>query len=418
MTLSELNNLVRQVLEDSFPDEYWVEGELMDAHVAGNGHFYAELIQKDEAGRGILARARVNCWARQFGMLHLRFQHETGETLRSGLQVKMLVRITFHEQYGYALNMVDVDASYTMGDMARRRREILAQLEADGIINDNKALPLPRLLTRIAVISSESAAGYGDFCDQLLNNDYNLSFHVTLFPSVMQGQGVPDSIIRSLEEILSPSHSSEGDGSTSSLPYDLVVIIRGGGATSDLSDFDSYPLASCIAQYPLPIVVGIGHERDQTVLDFVAHTRVKTPTAAAAFVIDHQLEEAALLSELEQRIQLAVQQRLERERLRLERITAFLPLAFSRLRERMEHQLELLSSRLLAALQQRLEREKAHLQLLEQKLKGLDPERLLKLGYSITLCQGRVVRSAADLKAGDEIMTKLEDGTVTSVVAE
>lgn len=415
MTLSELNSLVRQVLEDSFPDEYWVEGELMDAHVAWNGHFYAELIQKDEAGCGILARARVNCWARQFGMLHLRFQHETGETLRSGLQVKLLVRITFHEQYGYALNMVDVDPSYTMGDMARRRREILAQLEADGIINDNKALPLPRLLTRIAVISSQTAAGYGDFCDQLLNNDFNLRFHITLFPSVMQGQGVPESIIDSLQQILaSPLHNEEGQGEP---PYDLVVIIRGGGATSDLSDFDSYPLASCIAQFPLPVVVGIGHERDQTVLDFVAHTRVKTPTAAAAFVIDHQLEEAALLSELEQRIRLSVLQRLEREHQRLERITAFLPLAFSRLKERMEHQLEMLSSRMATAIRQRLERENSRLTLLEQRLKGLDPERLLKLGYSITLCQGKVVRNAADLKPGDQITTKLEHGTVVSVVA-
>lgn len=405
MTLLELNSLVRHVLESTLDEEYWVQGELLDAHVAGNGHFYAELIQKDEAGRSIVARARVNCWARQFGMMHLRFQHETGETLRSGLQVKILVRVTFHEQYGYALNILDVDASFTLGDMARQRREILAQLEADGIINDNKELLLPRLTNRIAVISSETAAGYGDFCDQLLNNEYGLRFSARLFPAVMQGANVPESVICAMESVLACDEE-----------FHAVVIIRGGGATSDLSDFDSYPLASCVAQYPLPVVVGIGHDRDQTVLDFVAHTRVKTPTAAAAFLIDHQLEETALLSEYEETILRGASQRIEREHQRLERVAAILPLAFSRFRERMEHNMDMLWQRMQNAVAQRLEREGNRLTLLEQRLKGFDPERLLRYGYSITLCNGKLVRDASSLKTGDEIMTKLENGTITSIV--
>lgn len=427
ITLLELNRLVRRVVENALDDEYWVQGELLDARVASNGHFYAELIQKDADGRCIVARARVNCWARQFGMLHLRFQHETGETLRSCLQVKILVRVTFHEQYGYALNMLDADSAFTMGDMARRRREILAQLEKDGIIDDNRALPLPRLTNRIAVISSETAAGYGDFCDQLLHNEYGLRFTVTLFPSIMQGGSVPESVMEAMECVLERQED-----------FDAVVIIRGGGATSDLSDFDNYPLACCVAQCPLPVIVGIGHDRDETVLDFVAHTRVKTPTAAAAFLVEHQSDEASFLAELEDAVVTGAQRRLEREHQRLERIAAILPLAFSRFREKLGHRLEmlehciasavsgrqereknrlgLLEQRLSQAVLSRMEREKNRLILLEQRLESLHPDRLLRFGYSITMCNGRLVRDASMLRSGDEITTRLENGTVNSIV--
>lgn len=405
MTLLELNTLVRRIIEGTMVDEYWVQGELLDARVASNGHFYAELIQKDETGRNILARARVNSWARQFNMLHLRFQRDTGETLRSGLQVKILVRVTFHEQYGYALNMIDVDPTFTMGDMARKRREILAQLEADGIIDDNKTLPLPRLANRIAVISSETAAGYGDFCDQLHANEYGLRFTTRLFPATMQGPTVPESVMQAMEKVLESWED-----------FDVVVIIRGGGATSDLSDFDNYELACCIAQCPLPVIVGIGHDRDQTVLDFVAHTRVKTPTAGATFLVDHQKEEAALLEELNERIVDGVVQRIESEHQRLERLASVLPLAFLRVRERMEHRLELMTERMRNAILQRLERERSKLDIMQQRFDSLNPERLLRFGYSITTCNGLLVRDASKLKPGDEITTQLENGTINSIV--
>ena len=292
-TLYELNRMVRSVLESSLDEEYWVVGELSDATQGYGGHFYGELIEKEEDGKRILARARVTCWARTYNLLSLRFQRDTGQTLHAGMKVRLLVRVTFHEQYGYALNMLDADSNFTLGDMAKRRREILEQLERDGILHDNQTLKLPRLLKRIAVVSAAGAAGYGDFCNQLAGNDYGLAFTTRLFPAVMQGARVEETVSAALQAIADEAER-----------WDIVVIIRGGGATGDLSDFDSYLLASCIAQFPLPVITGIGHERDETVLDYVAHTRVKTPTAAAAFIIDHQAQEAALLDDLYRRIAL------------------------------------------------------------------------------------------------------------------
>ena len=348
--------------------------------------------------------------------------------LRKGLQVKLLVKVNFHEQYGFSLNVLDIDSTFTLGDLAKRRREILMQLEKDGILHDNQSLPLPRLLRRIAVVSSATAAGYGDFCNQLEQNDYGFHFDVRLFPAVMQGEQVSASIISALEEVLaSPDHY-----------FDLVVIIRGGGASSDLSDFDSYELAACIALYPLPVLTGIGHERDETVLDYVAHTRVKTPTAAAAFIIDHQAAEATLLDELYQRITRSAQERIRHEKQRLERQQAVLPLLFTNLiqgrqnrlaillqritsvaAQRLEREparLQLMHHRLLTSSGQRIEREQHRLQLMKQRLDSLDPRLLLKRGYSITTCGGKLVRGIDTLVKGDVLTTYTEHGTINSIV--
>ena len=426
LTLYELNGLVRELFETCITDTYWVTGELGDAgSPAYGGHFYGELIQKE--GDHIVARARVTCWARTYGMLRFRFQQTTGEALRKGMQVKLLVKVTFHEQYGYALNILDIDAAFTLGDMAKRRREILAQLEADGILHDNQQLPLPRLLKRIAVISSPTAAGYGDFCNQMEQNEYGLAFSVKLFPSVMQGEGVPMGILAALEAILSSSEQ-----------FDLVVIIRGGGASGDLSDFDDYQLASAIAQFPIPVVTGIGHERDETVLDYVAHTRVKTPTAAAAFIISHQAQEAALLDDLYQRITHAARQRIVNEKQRLLRHQTVLPLLFTRFTERQQNRLallaqrfasasrnrqeqgrtrlSLLAQRLATACTNRMERERHRQELIGQRLTSLDPRLLLKRGYSITTCAGKIVRDMDDLREGDVLTTSVEQGEIYSKV--
>ena len=430
LTLFELNSLVRELVEVSFDKPYWVLGELSDVSTpAYGGHFYGELVQKDEASDRIVARARITCWARNYGMLRLRFQKEAGETLRKGLQVKLLVKVTFHEQYGYSLNVIDIDSSFTLGDLAVRRREILMQLEKDGILNDNRSLSLPRLLRRIAVVSSATAAGYGDFCHQLEQNDYGFCFDVQLFPAVMQGEQVPGSIIGALEEILTFHEKT---------PFDLVVIIRGGGASSDLSDFDSYELAACIAQYPLPVLTGIGHERDETVLDYVAHTRVKTPTAAAAFVIEHQAQEAALLDSLFLRLTRSAKERLMRERGRLERQQSILPLIFARFcqsgharlallvqrmkgaslqrLEREPGRLQLICQRLAVATRRRIESEQHRLQLLKQRTEALDPALLLRRGYSITTCKGKLVRDTGILEKGDELTTHTEHGTIKSII--
>ena len=405
LTLFELNSLVHEVIEDNFDEQYWVVGELSDVSTpAFGGHFYGELVQKDEESDRIVARARITCWARNYNMIRLRFQKEAGETLRKGLQVKLLVEVNFHEQYGYSLNVVDIDSTFTLGDLAKRRREILQQLEKDGILHDNQSLPLPRLLKRIAVISSATAAGYGDFCHQLEENDYSFHFEVHLFPAVMQGEQVPESIIAALEEIREEP------------PFDLVVIIRGGGASSDLSDFDSYELAACIALYPLPVLTGIGHERDETVLDYVAHTKVKTPTAAAAFIIEHQAEEAALLDDLYQRITHSAKEQIQREKQRLEHQRAVLPLLFMGFYQKGENKLVLLSQRLSSSAKQSLEREKHSLQLMQQRLNSLDPRLLLKRGYTITTCGGKLVRSIEGLAEGEVLTTQTEKGEIYSKV--
>ena len=448
LTLYELNSLVRDIIEANFDEEYWVTGELSDVSTpAFGGHFYGELVQRDEQEDRIVAKARITCWARNYNMLRLRFQKEAGETLRKGLQVKLLVKVNFHEQYGYSLNVLDIDSTFTLGDLAKRRREILLQLERDGILHDNQSLPLPRLLRRIAVISSATAAGYGDFCHQLENNEFGFHFDVTLFPAVMQGEQVPESIISALEAImttdplqtsprgglpvcLSPSGNrplvAERLGSVSDggqkkegdcgVPFDLVVIIRGGGASSDLSDFDSYELAACIAQYPLPVLTGIGHERDETVLDYVAHTRVKTPTAAAAFIIGHQGQEAALLDDLYQRITHSARERILREKQRLEHQRAVLPLLFMGFYQKQQSILQLLYQRLSAAGSRRIEHEKHRLELMKQRLDSLDPRLLLRRGYTITTCGGKIVRSIEGLAEGDVLTTQTEKGEIYSVV--
>ncbi len=429
ISLYELNAQLRGAVEDSFPDALWVTGELSEARQASNGHFYGELIEKDAEGRNVVARARINCWARVFNLLHMRFQHETGQMLRAGISVLLRVQVTFHEAYGLALNVLDIDSSYTMGSLVRRRREILNQLEADGILHDNQELALPTLTQRIAVISAPTAAGYGDFCHHLQHNEYHLRFDVRLFPAVMQGQHVEESVLAALAAIADEEE-----------PWDVVVIIRGGGATADLSDFDSYPLAACIAQYPLPVIVGIGHERDETVLDFVAHQRVKTPTAAADFLIDHQLTQLLALAKYSTRIQEAVNATVRNQQLRLQRIAYRFPAAVgqctlsshhrievlcrridSAIRSNLQqaaHRVERLAERLPVAASRTLEQESHRLTLLAQKVALADPERILRQGYSLTTVNGHVVTDASQVRPGDEIHTRLAQGELISVCQE
>ncbi len=427
LTLYELNNLVRGVLESRLKDEYWLQAELSEVREAYNGHCYVEFVQKDTAGRNLIAKARGAIWAGTYRLLAPMFERETGQRLVPGLKVLVRVSVTFHELYGYSLTVSDIDPAYTLGDIARRRKEILAQLAAEGILNDNKSLRLPLLANRIAVISSATAAGYGDFCNQLLRNDYGLRFTVRLFPAVMQGERVEASVLAAMDAVM-----AECDA------WDAVVIIRGGGAVSDLSGFDTYLLAAACAQFPLPVITGIGHERDDTVLDAVAHTRVKTPTAAAAFLIAHQVETASVLDDLARRISQAARWRMEREQNRLAGMSVKWGGAWQRVRSGGMHRLELLSQRLRyacrsrlsegdhrlvvcgerlsASLPVRMERERFRLRLLQQRCEAADPAVLLKRGYSMTWCNGTLVRAAGQLKQGDEITTRLADGEIRSVV--
>ncbi|MBQ5494879.1 MAG: exodeoxyribonuclease VII large subunit, partial [Prevotella sp.] len=284
------------------------------------------------------------------------------------------------------------------------RQEIIRQLKEEGVFDLQKELSLPLFCQHIAVISSETAAGYGDFCNQLADNPYGFQFRTRLFPAIMQGEGTEQSIISALEKIYED------------LSFDCVVIIRGGGATSDMSGFDTLALAENVANFPIPIITGIGHERDESILDMVAHTKVKTPTAAAAFLISHLKEVADAINETESTIVRRVQDRMQMEQIRLNRIAEAIPRLFSIVKTRQEARIEAFEQRMPLLIERRITAERHRLQLIEEKAKNLDPTLLLKRGYSITLHQGKAVRDPKTLKPGDEIETRVEKGSITSKV--
>lgn len=435
LTLFELNALVRQTLELEMPDDYWVEAELSEVHEV-KGHCYMELIQKDDHNNTPVAKASAKCWASTWRLARPHFERVTGQQLHAGMKVLLKVKAQFHENYGFSWIVTDIDPTYTMGDMARKRQEIIRQLKAEGVFDLQKELQLPMFCQRIAVISSANAAGYGDFVNQLENNEYGFRFHTQLFPAVMQGEGVEQSVISALEKIYRtilqlPREGLEGF-------FDCVVIIRGGGATSDLSGFDTLALAENVANFPLPVITGIGHERDESVLDMVSHTRVKTPTAAAAFLISNLKSVLDEIEDSEQRIHAKVKQRMDMEKIRLLNYAQKIPMLFSVVRTRQEaflgqllikmrssigyrlqnerHRLVVLQNNMQPVLYRKLTDERHQLDLLGQRLIGLDPNRLLKRGYSITLKDGHTVRDASQLQEGDELETRFENGTVRSVV--
>lgn len=405
LSLVELNALVRRSIQTCFPDTYWIQAELSDVRINSTGHCYLEFVQKDIQSNALLAKARGIIWANTFARLKPYFEEETGQAFVSGIKVLVKVTIGFHEVYGYSLTVTDIDPTYTLGDMAKRRKEILDRLRSEGVLTLNKELPLPELLQRIAVISSPTAAGYGDFCNQLLNNSFGFVFHLRLFPAIMQGDKVEKSIIAALNRI-----NMEIDS------WDAVAIIRGGGATSDLSGFDTYDLAANCAQFPLPVITGIGHERDDTVIDMVSHTRLKTPTAAAEFFINHLRQTAERLEGYVQYIYQEVPLRLSRESERLDNWLIRIP---SKVQMRLQQEKflqERLLKRIETSLSTRIQMEKHRLELYSQQVKAASPDELLKRGYSITLKDGKAVTDASLLRQGDEVETRLAKGKFKSRV--
>lgn len=405
LSLFELNALVKRALNESLPEAYWIQAELSDVRSNTTGHCYLEFVQKDQRGNNLIAKARGTIWANVFRMLKPYFEESTGQAFVSGIKVMVQVTVEFHELYGYSLTVIDIDPTYTLGDMARKRREILKQLEEEGVLTLNKELEMPMLVQRIAVISSASAAGYGDFCRQLEDNPYGFIFYPRLFPALMQGNQVEESVIDALNQV----NNRRDD-------FDAVVIIRGGGATSDLSGFDTYLLAANCAQFPLPIITGIGHERDDTVIDSVAHTRVKTPTAAAQFFITHMHQAAESLEELAQTLIFSVSARMDKEHSRLADLTNRLPMVIKNRTIREGYLLEQLMQRIHVAIARNLTNRKHRLMLLEQRINDASPERLLKRGYSLTFKDGKAITDSAQLKPGDIITTRLAKGEVRSEV--
>ena len=426
LTLYELNSLVREVIECEMPNEYWVEAELSECRES-RGHCYMELIQKDEQSITPIAKASAKCWASKWMIIRPYFERTTGQQLHAGMKVLLKVYPQFHEAFGFSWIVTDIDPTYTLGDMARKRQEIIRQLKEEGVFDLQKELQLPLFCQRIAVISSETAAGYGDFCNQLSDNPYGFQFRTHLFPAIMQGEGVEQSIINSLNRINDAFEA-----------FDCVVIIRGGGATSDMSGFDTLALAENVANFPLPIITGIGHDRDESVLDMVSHIRVKTPTAAAALLIDHLKTVLDTLNDAQERLKYYTRQKLSTLNSQLATLSETIPRLFSIVKTRQEARLDTyyqhilsriqqravisqgdirnIEQRLLTALYHRLTSEHHRLELVDEKLKALDPTLLLRRGYSITLFRGKAVRDPQSLLHGDEIETRLEKGTIKSII--
>ncbi len=428
MTLYELNSLVSEVISTSLPDEYWVEAEVSELRER-SGHCYIELVQKDEGTNTPIAKASAKCWRNSWSQVQAKFISVTRQNPRSGMKMLLRVSAQFHENYGFSWIISDIDPSFTLGDMARRRQEIIQKLKEEGVFDLNKELPMPLFAKRIAVISSETAAGYGDFHNQLENNAFGFKFTTVLFPAIMQGEKVEQSIIEALNAI-----NFERDN------FDCVVIIRGGGASSDLSGFDTLMLAENVANFPLPIITGIGHERDESILDMVSHTRVKTPTAAAAFLIDNLSNVLARIENCSESIVNSVKMRMQVESLRIENISKRIPTLFSIVKSNKLSVLDGLLRRLTISVREKVDSsirgldviktaiphivtnklmtQQHHLEILSSRITALDPIQTLKRGYSITLYNGKAIHDPSSLKKGDKIVTQVEKGKITSRVEE
>lgn len=424
LTLSELNRRVLGALNVPSLQEVWVVGELSDVRQSG-GHCYMELVEKDSSTGTVTARMRGIIWASNFGRLSAIFLSSTGRRFAGGLKVMVRGSVNYHPSYGMSFIITGIDPSYTMGDAERLRREILARLESEGVLNLNKELGWNVPALRVAVISAQGAAGYGDFMNQLHNNARRLKFVTRLFPAVLQGDRTVPSVVAALEEIAAEQEQ-----------WDCVVLIRGGGATSDLAAFDNYTLASNIAHFPLPVVVGIGHERDVTVLDYVASLRVKTPTAAAEFLIGLGEEAISQLDSLAEAINAAATARLSGCRTQLAYIEGVLPglpeNAILKARAAMQRidaslagiaaarivparlRLASFKENMAVACKHRLESARNRLDATSQLVDALSPQATLSRGYSLVSVDGHTVKSVSDIAAGSEFTVTMADGQFNS----
>ena len=469
-SLLELNQQIKDILDDTFASLIWVKAEISEITVNRTGHCYLELVDIHPSSKEVLARARATIWSYSFRMLKPYFETTTGQAFSQGIKILVSAKVEFHPVYGMSLNIRDIDPSYTMGDMARKRREIILQLQEDGVFDMNRELELPLVPQRVAIISSPTAAGLQDFMNQLKNNPRNIHFYTKLFPAVMQGNETADSVIHALEQVYDQYEDF----------FDVVVLIRGGGAQLDLASFDNYELAYHVAQFPIPIITGIGHDKDETVIDLVAHTKMKTPTAVAEFLINGAESFELLLLEMEGRFVDLVQDHLQQEQKFLEqavvqlkqgvwqmvteeqhrfRINAIqlknsVPLFFRRHNDQFHsyvHRLSAEGRTLLKDQQHELQQKTGNLQYFTlrmmrteenklaeskhvlkirmtdglrfqfNKLEGfevkkrlVDPVRVLQRGYSLVYKEDKIIKSVAGLQDGDELQTRLADGTITS----
>lgn len=404
ISLLELNRQISEVVNAAFDSFIWVTAEISEIRTASNGHCYLELVEKSKKTSTIVARQRATIWNQRWWLMKETFEVTTGQTLKAGIKILVCVQVQMHEAYGMSLNIVDIDPSFTLGEMAMRRQEIINRLTEEGMIDMNKELEMPITPQRIAVISAKNAAGFGDFCHQLENNEYDAKFYIHLFPAAMQGEKTESSIIEALNNIYNNVEL-----------FDVVVIIRGGGGVADLASFDSYDLAVNIANFPIPVIVGIGHERDNTILDIVAHTSVKTPTAAAALLIDLLGEQISHIEQLKDEMVEAISWRMETNKNLLTRYFSAIKTTQLSLREQLNH-INLLGEKIKINANLLVERQKQRHELLGKTIELTRPENILARGFSITRFEGHAVKDGTKIPDNATIETQTAKGIIVSKV--
>lgn len=404
ISLRELNSQVCNAIQHAFHYPVWIIAEISEMHTASNGHCYLEFIEKDPQNDDIIARARGNIWANRYRLIAAGFEQFTGQRLQAGIRVLIMVQVQMHEVYGYSLSVLDIDPSFTLGEMARRRQEIINRLEREGLTDMNKGISVPCPAQRIAIISADNAAGYGDFCRQLADNEWGVKFYTHLFPAIMQGQQAEASIIAALERIY--KHRDL---------FDIVVIIRGGGATADLNCFDSYELAVNIANFPLPIITGIGHDRDSTVIDVVAHTSVKTPTATAALLIDWAGLEVRSIELYRQTLLNAPAQCLQQAHTAMYQTCSRLQ-ASRRYIDAHLFELKLIKANIGQLARTRLTEEQMQIRQYHNIVEMANPKKTLRRGFAIASINGKTLRKASEATPGSHITIQLAEGILEAVI--
>jgi len=449
LTLSELNHRIRETIEEHFPHPLWVVAEIIEMKINASGHCYLELIEKKPDSDLLAAKARATIWAFTFRMLKPYFETTAGRPLAPGLKVLVQAEISFHEVFGLSLNIKDIDPAYTVGEMVLKRKEIIERLQKEGILDMNRRLSFPLVPQNIAIISSETAAGYQDFVHQITNNPWGYQFNLVLFPSIMQGAGAEDTLIQALEDI----YDREDE-------FDVVIIIRGGGSQADLSNFDNYRVAEHVAQFPLPVLTGIGHEKDETVTDLVAYTNLKTPTAVAEFILDrvrnfeeriidtsgiifHLAEEqiakhinnlrndtyefnnlllnklsghARKLDVTKQKFYYLSQKIIQGKKHQLSLYVSNIKQDTDRYLTWHHQKTDMFVREIPSLINQFFSNKDHQLTIFDKSLAYLDPLNILRRGYSITRRYGHAIKNSEGIRPGEILSTKLFEGEIKSKV--
>lgn len=411
ISLSQLQQRIKSVIEQGLPLPLWVVAEIAECKVNYSGHCYLELIEKADATDSRAtssvprAQARAVIWRSQYAMLSAYFESQTGSRLAAGMKILAKVTVSYHELYGLSLQITDLDPSYTLGEVERQKQLTISRLQADGVWDCNREVEMPLLVQRLAVVSSATAAGYRDFCQELQQSPY--AFRHELVEAVMQGAVAEESVCAALSAIAEREDE-----------FDAVIIIRGGGSTSDLSCFNSYRICSYVAQFPLPVITGIGHDKDVSVADMVAHSPLKTPTAVAAWLNERMATLEGKIEEAAQLLTDVARAKTSAEQLRIERWAGYLRELSQQLCERHRSRMMLLHEQLRSAVERVIERESSRLQLATEVVEAHNPKSILRRGFAIVRIKGQATPSTDSVSSGDMIDIELTDGNLQAEVKQ